>query len=161
MAKSQRENDDSINYAIHPASTTHLSISVLGNHSSDFSLKLSTGNPEQPRENNNNGLEVEQLAQPSNKGSGWVSHGAATIGGPLAEALRSSTSTHSPTNVLHKPNGSMYEIIGLAETLCFSTSIHSPRQMDRYMRSVTLAIEKIPSFESSVGISLKILDSQF
>ncbi|KAG6524841.1 hypothetical protein ZIOFF_014785 [Zingiber officinale] len=108
--KSQRENDDSINYAIHPASTTHLSISVPGNHSSDFSLKLSTGNPEQPRENNNNGLEVQQLPQPSNKGSGWVSHGEATMGGPLAEALRSSTSTHSPTSVLHKPNGSIYEI---------------------------------------------------
>ncbi|XP_074589740.1 growth-regulating factor 3-like [Curcuma longa] len=112
--KSQCENGDSVNYAIHPASTTHLSISVPGNHSSDFSLKLSTGNPEKPRESNNNGLEMQQLPQPSNKGSGWVSHAEATMGGPLAEALRSSTSTHSPTSVLHKPNGSIYEISSIS-----------------------------------------------
>ncbi|KAG6535822.1 hypothetical protein ZIOFF_000851 [Zingiber officinale] len=97
-------------YTFHPALTAHLSISAPGNRSSNFSLKLSIGNPEQPRENNNNSLEVQQLAQPSNKGSGWVSHGATTMGGPLGEALRSSTSTHSPTSVLHKPNGSIYEI---------------------------------------------------
>lgn len=114
--KSQRENTDSINYTVHPASTTHLSISAPGNQSSDFSLKLSTGIPEKPGQDNNNGCEIQLLAQPSNKGTGWVSygHGQASVGGPLAEALRSSASTHSPTSVLHSSNGSISEISSIS-----------------------------------------------
>lgn len=113
--KSQRENADSINYTVHPASTTtHLSISAPGNQSSDFSLKLSTGNPEKPGQDNKNGCEIQLLAQPSNKGTGWVSYGQASMGGPLAEALRSSASTHSPTSVLHSSNGSISEISSIS-----------------------------------------------
>ncbi|XP_074559746.1 growth-regulating factor 3-like [Curcuma longa] len=99
--KSQRENTDSINY-------THLSISAPGNQSSDFSLKLSTGNPEKP------GGQDDKNGQPRNKGSGWVSYGQASMGGPLAEALRSSASTHSPTSVLHNSNGSISEISSIS-----------------------------------------------
>ncbi|XP_060177007.1 growth-regulating factor 3-like [Lycium barbarum] len=74
---------------------TSLSISMPGggNPSSDFSLKLSTGNdydsgPQQVRN-------VER--------STWrTSHQVASMGGPLAEALRSSTTSLSPTSVLHQ-----------------------------------------------------------
>ncbi|XP_009771979.1 growth-regulating factor 3-like [Nicotiana tabacum] len=70
------------------ASATSLSISMPGNPSSDFSLKLSTGNG------------YESSPQVSNvERSTWrTSMG----GGPLAEALRSSTTNSSPTSVLHQ-----------------------------------------------------------
>ncbi|KAG6496516.1 hypothetical protein ZIOFF_044383 [Zingiber officinale] len=102
--KSQRENTDSIDYTVHPASTTHLSISAPGNQLSDFSLKLSTGNPERSGQDNKNGCETQLL----------VSYGQASMGGPLAEALRSSASTHSPTSVLHNSNGSISEISSIS-----------------------------------------------
>ena len=71
-----------------------------GNTSSDVSLKLATGNGSQetcPR-NENVGP-----AQPQLNWGGWnSSNQVASMGGPLAEALRSSsTSTSSPTSVLH------------------------------------------------------------
>ncbi|KAL1313856.1 hypothetical protein HN51_040622 [Arachis hypogaea] len=84
-------------------SATSLSISMPGNNaaSSDVSLKLSTGYGEDPGPRNGNGnAEAEQL-QLSWAG-GWSSgNQVASMGGPLAEALRSSTSTSSPTSVLH------------------------------------------------------------
>ncbi|XP_055809203.1 growth-regulating factor 3-like [Solanum dulcamara] len=74
---------------------TSLSISIPGggsNPSSDFSLKLSTGN------------DYDSGAQVSNvERSTWgTSHQVASMGGPLAEALRSSTTNSSPTSVLHQ-----------------------------------------------------------
>ncbi|URE37639.1 growth-regulating factor [Musa troglodytarum] len=108
--KSQQEANDTVNYTSHPASSTHLSISIPGNPPSDFSLKLSTGNDaKKPRQASNNGGADGQLVCSSNNWSGWGHHGEASMGGPLAEALRSSAPTHSPTSVLHKPNGSVSE----------------------------------------------------
>ncbi|OVA03614.1 WRC [Macleaya cordata] len=81
-------------------STTCLSISTPGNPSSDFSLKLSTGNVDEPRESRegNAGGERPHL----NWGVGWGTHQVSSMGGPLAEALRSSTTNSSPTSVLHE-----------------------------------------------------------
>ncbi|RWV95730.1 hypothetical protein GW17_00041622, partial [Ensete ventricosum] len=109
--KSQQEANGTVNYTSHPASSTHLSISIPGNLSSDFSLKLSTGNDaKKPRHASNNGGANGQLVCSGNNWSGWGHHGEeASTGGPLAEVLRSSASTHSPTSVLHKPNGSVSE----------------------------------------------------
>ncbi|CAL9174133.1 unnamed protein product, partial [Musa hybrid cultivar] len=111
--RSQQESDDGLNYTSHPASTTHLSMSLPGNQSSDFSLKLSTGNngeKQRPEEGSSNGGEDGRVVRPSNNWSGWGHHGEeASMGGPLAEALRSAASTQSPTSVLHKPNGSVSE----------------------------------------------------
>ncbi|XP_064976264.1 growth-regulating factor 3-like isoform X2 [Musa acuminata AAA Group] len=113
--KSQQEANDTVNYTSHPASATHLSISIPGNLSSDFSLKLSTGNDaKKPRQASNNDGADGQLVCSSNNWSGWGHHGEASMGGPLAEALRSSASTHSPTSVLHKPNGSVSETSGIS-----------------------------------------------
>ncbi|KAF7804327.1 growth-regulating factor 3 [Senna tora] len=73
-------------------STTCLSISEpgIGSTSSDVSLKLFTGNGENPCSRNGNvGREQAQL----NWGGGWNS---ANVGGPLAEVLRSSSSTSTP-----------------------------------------------------------------
>ncbi|CAN7137751.1 unnamed protein product [Brassica rapa subsp. narinosa] len=78
-------------------SATCLSISMPGNSSSDVSLKLSTGNEEEAR---SNGRDQQNM-------NSWWSGGGPHhnnnnhMGGPLAEALRSSSST-SPTSVLHQ-----------------------------------------------------------
>ncbi|CAL9114570.1 unnamed protein product [Musa textilis] len=112
--RSQQESEDGLNYTSHPASTTHLSISLPGNPSSDFSLKLATGNngeKQGPEEDSSNGGEDGRVIRPSNNWSGWGHHGE---GGPLAEALRSAASTQSPTSVLHKPNGSVSETSGIS-----------------------------------------------
>uniref|UniRef100_A0A1J3DRE3 Growth-regulating factor n=1 Tax=Noccaea caerulescens TaxID=107243 RepID=A0A1J3DRE3_NOCCA len=80
------------------SSTCHLSISMPGNTSSDVSLKLSTGNEEENMRNNNEN-EREQQQQNMN----WWSSGGGNhhnMGGPLAEALRSASSTTS--SVLHQ-----------------------------------------------------------
>ncbi|CAH9127815.1 unnamed protein product [Cuscuta epithymum] len=72
------------------SSATNLSISFPGNATSDFSLKLSTG------EGISNG-------RPELRNSWGTSQVVASMGGgPLAEALRSSTSASSPTSVLHQ-----------------------------------------------------------
>ncbi|RWW01497.1 hypothetical protein GW17_00035470 [Ensete ventricosum] len=115
--RSQQESDDGLIHTSHPASTTHLSISLAGNPASDFSLKLSTGNngekQQRPEEGSSNGGGEEdgRVVRPGNHWSGWGHHGeeATMGGGPLAEALRSAASTQSPTSVLHKPNGSVSE----------------------------------------------------
>ena len=84
-------------------SSTSLSISMPGNLSSDVSLKLSTGNGEVPGH-------AETRAH-SNRQSGWTAGwNSSPMGGPLAEALRSSNSNSSPTSVLHQlPRGSASE----------------------------------------------------
>ncbi|XP_009115989.2 growth-regulating factor 4 [Brassica rapa] len=76
------------------SSTCHLSISMPGNPPSDVSLKLSTGNEEEEEANmrNNNNNEREQQ-----QNMNWWSSGGNhnNMGGPLAEALRSASSTSS------------------------------------------------------------------
>ncbi|XP_049342731.1 growth-regulating factor 3-like [Solanum verrucosum] len=75
---------------------TSLSISMPGgggNPSSDFSLKLSTGN------DYDSGTQVSNVEQST---WGTSHHQVASMGGPLAEALRSSTTNSSPTSVLHQ-----------------------------------------------------------
>ncbi|CDY13333.1 BnaC06g14240D [Brassica napus] len=74
------------------SSNCHLSISMPGNTSSDVSLKLSTG--DEVEEANNNEREQQQNMN-------WWSSGGNhhNMGGPLAEALRSASSTSS---VLHQ-----------------------------------------------------------
>ncbi|XP_019152881.1 PREDICTED: growth-regulating factor 3-like isoform X2 [Ipomoea nil] len=75
------------------ASATNLSISIPGNASSDFSLKLATGPPL--------GGNMERTTAAWGTSHHQVQVGSA-VGGPLAEALRSSTSNSSPTSVLHQ-----------------------------------------------------------
>ncbi|KAK4345781.1 hypothetical protein RND71_035957 [Anisodus tanguticus] len=73
---------------------TSLSISMPGgggNPSSDFSLKLSTGN------DYDSGPQVSNVER-----STWGTSHQASMGGPLAEALRSSMTNSSPTSVLHQ-----------------------------------------------------------
>ena len=107
--RSEQERNSSNNNASSAASATQLSISVPENSSSDFSLKLSTG------DTNNAGLgsardSADGRVQPALANcSGWENHGEASMGGPLAEALRSSASTPSPTSILQKPNASVSE----------------------------------------------------
>ncbi|KAI3837326.1 hypothetical protein MKW92_020571 [Papaver armeniacum] len=102
----QKSNGGVGNNSSPATSTTCLSISTPGNNnpSSDFSLKLSTGNfdeRDQGREMNGGGAERRQM----NWGGGWGTHQMSSMGGgPLAEALRSSsiTNSSSPTSVLHE-----------------------------------------------------------
>ncbi|XP_071704725.1 growth-regulating factor 3-like [Rutidosis leptorrhynchoides] len=86
----------------HEMLATSLSISVPGDTPSDFSLKLSTGN----NETGQRGEQIigERERGPSNWGMLWGTHHAGSMGGPLAEALRSSSTsnTSSPTSVLHQ-----------------------------------------------------------
>lgn len=80
---------------------TALSISTPGNPPSDFSLKLSTGNGDGDGEQDRNNADRDGLQL--NWAGGWGTNQAAPMGGPLAEALRSSsTSNSSPTSVLHR-----------------------------------------------------------
>ncbi|KMT06321.1 hypothetical protein BVRB_7g160040 isoform A [Beta vulgaris subsp. vulgaris] len=85
------------------SSSTSLSISTSGNPSSDF-LRLSTGNGDELglRDGNRNGNEERERAQQlSWSAGGWGANPVASMGGPLAEALRSSSNS-SPTSVLHQ-----------------------------------------------------------
>ncbi|KAK7396646.1 hypothetical protein VNO78_17800 [Psophocarpus tetragonolobus] len=105
--RSLQDSDNVENNAGRMNSATCLSISMPGNASSDVSLKLSTGYGEDPGPRNENvGLEAEPLQL--NWAGAWASaNQVASMGGPLAEALRSSASTSSPTSVLHHlPRGS-------------------------------------------------------
>ncbi|XP_042477494.1 growth-regulating factor 3-like [Macadamia integrifolia] len=114
-----------------PNTTTCLSISVSGNGnasaasspspSSDFSLKLSTGNGDYEAEEGSEHVrfagerhQQQQLVNNYNSNwssMGWGSHPVVSMGGgPLAEALRSSTSHCSPTSVLLElPRGAASE----------------------------------------------------
>ncbi|XP_011094403.1 growth-regulating factor 3 [Sesamum indicum] len=78
-------------------SATNLSISMPGNPSSDFSLKLGTGNGDESRV-----VSGERERPQLNWATAWETGRVAPMGGPLAEALRSSMSTSSPTSVLHR-----------------------------------------------------------
>ncbi|KAK4478716.1 hypothetical protein RD792_014214 [Penstemon davidsonii] len=96
--RSLHESNNNINSV---TSATNLSISMPGNHpTSDFSLKLGTGHEVEPRAQIMRGeSERRQL--------NWGTNLVAPMGGPLAEALRSSTPRSSPTSVLHRlPRGS-------------------------------------------------------
>ena len=99
--RSLQESDNAGTNARPMNSATCLSISMPGNSSSDVSLKLSTGDGDQlgPRDS--------ERDQPQlNWAAGWASNHS--MGGPPAEALRSSNS--SPTSVLHQlPRGSASE----------------------------------------------------
>ncbi|XP_054785600.1 growth-regulating factor 3 [Prosopis cineraria] len=108
--RSLQERDNAESNASTINSATCLSISMPGNASSDVSLKLSTGDDtEDPCSRSGNvGPQHLQL----NWAGGWTSSAnhVAPMGGPLAEVLRSSTTTSSPTSVLHQlPRGSASE----------------------------------------------------
>lgn len=100
--KPLQETDDAANAM---ASATNLSISIIpGNPTSDFSLKLGTGNEDEASGRVLNG--ERDKPQLINWGMSWGTNPTAPMGGPLAEALRSSTSSSSPTSVLHRlPRG--------------------------------------------------------
>ncbi|PSR98497.1 Growth-regulating factor like [Actinidia chinensis var. chinensis] len=89
-------------------SSTGLSISTPSDPTSDFSLKLSTGNGDGP--GHQEGC-VRRDELQLNWAGGWGTNQVGPMGGPLAEALRSSsTSNSSPTSVLHQlPRGSASE----------------------------------------------------
>ncbi|XP_021908703.1 growth-regulating factor 3 isoform X2 [Carica papaya] len=87
--RSLQEPDNAGRNASPMSSSTCLTIS-----SSDVSLKLSTGNADEltTRDGERDQLQLNWAA-------GWATN---QMGGPLAEALRSSTSNSSPTSVLHQ-----------------------------------------------------------
>lgn len=89
--RSLQDSDNAGSSASSVTSTTNISIS-------DFSLKLSTGDGNDPRTQAGN---VARERGPSNWSASWGTNQVAPMGGPLAEALRSSTSHSSPTSVLH------------------------------------------------------------
>ncbi|KAL0426515.1 UNVERIFIED_CONTAM: Growth-regulating factor 3 [Sesamum latifolium] len=95
--------DETDNAANSVASATNLSISMPGNPSSDFSLKLGTGNGD---EASAQVLSGERVKRQLNWSTAWGTNPTAPMGGPLAEALRSSIPNSSPTSVLHRlPRG--------------------------------------------------------
>ncbi|GAU16048.1 hypothetical protein TSUD_339190 [Trifolium subterraneum] len=102
----QQESDNAENNNGGGSSSTCLSISMPGGNnntsSSDISLKLSTGYGEEPCPTNVN-VDLQTEQQQVNWVGGWNSgNQVSSMGGPLAEALRSSTTTSSPTSVLHQ-----------------------------------------------------------
>ncbi|KAF8017812.1 hypothetical protein BT93_H2879 [Corymbia citriodora subsp. variegata] len=105
--RSIQDSDNSSSNASPMSSSTCLSISIPGNPSSDVSLKLSTGHGDESSANNRDAAERDARPQLGNWGTGWSPNQVASMGGPLAEALRSSTShSSSPTSVLHQvPRG--------------------------------------------------------
>ncbi|KAA8516685.1 hypothetical protein F0562_016809 [Nyssa sinensis] len=112
--ESLQEPDNTATNAIPVTSATSLSISIQGNNLSDFSLKLSTGNGDEsgpPEENVERERPHLNWASATAAAGGWGTNQVAPMGGPLAEALRSSTSNSSPTSVLHQlpPRGSTSE----------------------------------------------------
>ncbi|KAF4358482.1 hypothetical protein F8388_005138 [Cannabis sativa] len=88
------------------SSASSLSISITGNNSSstsDISLKLSTGGNGEEMGHPEAHSDRQQQSQLGWASSGWASNPMASMGGPLAEALRSSNSnSSSPTSVLHQ-----------------------------------------------------------
>ncbi|XP_050230565.1 growth-regulating factor 3-like [Mercurialis annua] len=107
--RSLQESDSARRNASGMNSATRLSISTPGNSSSDVSLKLATGNGgSEAAGSRGNEREQSQVNWTGGWGTNQVS---SSMGGPLAEALRSSTSTSSPTSVLYQlPRGSASEI---------------------------------------------------
>ncbi|XP_021716845.1 growth-regulating factor 3-like isoform X2 [Chenopodium quinoa] len=83
------------------SSSTGLSISTPGNPTSDF-LRLSTGNGDEQGLRDSYGNDERERAHQLNwSAGGWGANPVASMGGPLAEALRSSSNS-SPTSVLHQ-----------------------------------------------------------
>ncbi|XP_073158466.1 growth-regulating factor 3 isoform X2 [Henckelia pumila] len=78
---------------------TNLSISMPGNPSSDFSLKLGTSTGD---ESGGHVASLDRDRLQLSWGGTWETNPVAPMGGPLAEALRSATSNSSPTSVLHR-----------------------------------------------------------
>lgn len=99
--RSLQQSDNAGRNASTMNSATCLSISTPGNSSSDVSLKLSTGVGEEPGGSRDGNAEPEQ-PQMGWAAAGWATNHVASMGGPLAEALISSTSNSSPTSVLHQ-----------------------------------------------------------
>ncbi|XP_028066849.1 growth-regulating factor 3-like isoform X1 [Camellia sinensis] len=98
-------------------SSTCLSISTPNNPPpSDFSLKLSTGNGDDRPGHQEVSVERERLQL--NWAASWGTNPVAPMGGPLAEALRSSTASNSsPTSVLHQlQRGTMSETTSYVST---------------------------------------------
>ncbi|XP_057967222.1 growth-regulating factor 3 [Malania oleifera] len=95
-----RSPEDESDHATPAASTTCLTISIPGNTASDTSLKLSTGN----RDDQDKAIPVVGGARQllSGWGGGWEANQVTSMGGPLAEALRSPVPNLSPTSVLHQ-----------------------------------------------------------
>ncbi|CAL0309934.1 unnamed protein product [Lupinus luteus] len=110
-----RSLQQSADNAGHVNSATCLTISTPENTSSDVSLKLSTGYGEEPCPRNGN-VDPEAEQQQLNWAGRWTStNQVASMGGPLAEALRSSISTSSsPTSVLHQLSRSETNYLDLA-----------------------------------------------
>ncbi|KAG6690280.1 growth-regulating factor 3-like isoform X2 [Carya illinoinensis] len=98
--RSLQEYDNAGSNASPMNSATCHSLSTPGNPSSDVSLKLSTGVGEEPGSRDGN-AEPGQLHMDW-AAAGWATNHVTSMGGPLAEALRSSTSKSSPTSVLHQ-----------------------------------------------------------
>ncbi|PSS23604.1 Growth-regulating factor like [Actinidia chinensis var. chinensis] len=81
-------------------SSTGLSISTPCDPTSDFSLKLSTGNGDEQGHQEGS---VRRDGLQLNWAGGWGTNQVGPMGGPLAEALRSSSTTNSsPTSVLNQ-----------------------------------------------------------
>ncbi|XP_041028826.1 growth-regulating factor 3-like [Juglans microcarpa x Juglans regia] len=97
--RSLRQYDNAGSNASPVNSATGLSISTPGNSSSDVSLKLSTGVLEEPGSRDGN-AEPEQVHMDW-ASAGWATNHVTFMGGPLAEAFRSSTSNSLTTSVLH------------------------------------------------------------
>ncbi|CAN1134905.1 Growth-regulating factor 4 [Linum perenne] len=100
-----RDSDDGSGNNGNPMNTTTcLSISTPA--ASDVSLKLSTGN-DGGEEDARGGPRGESAQAHMNWAAGWAANQVASMGGPLAEALRSSSSSNPfPASVLHQvPRG--------------------------------------------------------
>ncbi|CAI9097799.1 OLC1v1034295C1 [Oldenlandia corymbosa var. corymbosa] len=99
-----QQNEDSGRNNMEPdmVSNTNLSISISGNPTSDFSLKLSTGNRDDESDGDPTGNIGLERTHPNWAAAQWGTAHVSSMGGPLAEALRSSTSSSSPTSVLHQ-----------------------------------------------------------
>ncbi|KAL7092201.1 hypothetical protein ACP275_12G151100 [Erythranthe tilingii] len=96
-------DDDNSMMTPSSSSSTKLSISMPENPSSDFSLKLGTGGDGGEAAGGNRVVVDEDSSSRLNWGMmTWQNNPAAPMGGPLAEALRSSVSNSSPTSVLHR-----------------------------------------------------------
>lgn len=89
--RSLQDSDNAGSSVSSVTSTTNIAVS-------DFSLKLCTGDGNDSRPQSGNVVRDRAHVDWS---ASWGTNQVAPMGGPLAEALRSSTSNSSPTSVLH------------------------------------------------------------
>lgn len=126
------------------SSNCHLSISMPGNTSSDVSLKLSTG--DEVEEANNNEREQQQNMN-------WWSSGGNhhNMGGPLAEALRSASSTSS---VLHQM-GISAQVFHWRK--CYTTQIKSSSKLSfetaTFCRCLSLCFSDVVSPSAEIYVT--------